>query len=880
MQKRIFLAVGAAVGLAACGETTSPPPVTMGPVGALFITAAIEDPTVDRLIYTITAPDLATPIVGELAVTDGVAAAQVAVPAGEERTLEVGYRSAELVCQVRATSLAIEPGRTAQVMVAPVCAEAADTDRAANRAPRIEYVYASRRSVEIGERVALAVVATDANGDDLSYRWTENVAGFGFDRVAAPATSWKAGPRAVAINRVTITVRDGRGGVATQTLRMDFDGLALGAGTCAAPTRIKVGDSVRGFTVGGTSAHGSTACSVPTGAPEHVFRLDVATRQDVSITATGSAFFARVYVRRGACNAATELACDQFSQRVDLLQAEPGTYYIFVDGEPPFGQGEFQLTVFSGTQPEECRNFSDDDGDSQVDCADSDCADHPGCLECAFECDPNPADCIGGQCDSFSGRCNTFVRFGETCDRDGNPATADVCDFSGQCIEHIPGCGNGILDPGEQCDDGNTIDGDGCPATCQFVTECGNGIFEPGEQCDDGNTVPGDGCDATCQVEQCGPVQCQDFNPCTADVCADATAGTCEFQALPDGTSCELDGIPGTTESCQAGTCQAPAPDVALLVLDPAVLADPAFSLAAMHDRLASDGDGPALFDQWATTLTAPMTTNGRTVAGRPGFAAFFAALPRDAAGRVDIDAAGFLPSAMVNRFDLRQPGNCGENRLVFTKTSAVTNAADRGTLIFEFAVPDDGSNCATALAPWLALRTLEGPALRAAAVEILESFAQPLNLNQFRTNEFVNAPFWELREFHLVDGELQPFPVLDSVPFELATDPAFRTFVVQNSHALNHGAREIGTIPTQFLAPASRADGTILSIGNLVPSVPGLEANLNILSCSGCHLTNAPARFVHIEERPADRPSVLSPFLRSELEFRGFDLAAFASVP
>ncbi len=29
-----------------------------------------------------------------------------------------------------------------------------------------------------------------------------------------------------------------------------------------------------------------------------------------------------------------------------------------------------------------------------------------------------------------------------------------------------PGCGNGIVDPGETCDDGNTVDGDACPANC------------------------------------------------------------------------------------------------------------------------------------------------------------------------------------------------------------------------------------------------------------------------------------------------------------------------------------------------------------------------------------------------------------------------------
>ncbi len=30
---------------------------------------------------------------------------------------------------------------------------------------------------------------------------------------------------------------------------------------------------------------------------------------------------------------------------------------------------------------------------------------------------------------------------------------------------------------------------------------CGDGIVEPGETCDDGNTIPGDGCSAICQIE-------------------------------------------------------------------------------------------------------------------------------------------------------------------------------------------------------------------------------------------------------------------------------------------------------------------------------------------------------------------------------------------
>ena len=33
-----------------------------------------------------------------------------------------------------------------------------------------------------------------------------------------------------------------------------------------------------------------------------------------------------------------------------------------------------------------------------------------------------------------------------------------------------PTCGNGVLNPGENCDDGNTEDGDSCPATCRAVS--------------------------------------------------------------------------------------------------------------------------------------------------------------------------------------------------------------------------------------------------------------------------------------------------------------------------------------------------------------------------------------------------------------------------
>ena len=76
-------------------------------------------------------------------------------------------------------------------------------------------------------------------------------------------------------------------------------------------------------------------------------------------------------------------------------------------------------------------------------------------------------------------------------------------------------CGNGILDDGEQCDDGNREDRDGCTNACTCA-RCGdailhvfasvnpNGACMPDaiEECDDGNLVSGDGwCSATCTRE-------------------------------------------------------------------------------------------------------------------------------------------------------------------------------------------------------------------------------------------------------------------------------------------------------------------------------------------------------------------------------------------
>ena len=96
--------------------------------------------------------------------------------------------------------------------------------------------------------------------------------------------------------------------------------------------------------------------------------------------------------------------------------------------------------------------------------------------------------------------CGDHVTTGdEQCD-DGNTLDGDACTTT--CA--FARCGDGIVFSGvEGCDDGNAIDGDACRTDCRLPT-CGNGIVDPGEECDDGNGVDTDGCPSSCMLAKCG----------------------------------------------------------------------------------------------------------------------------------------------------------------------------------------------------------------------------------------------------------------------------------------------------------------------------------------------------------------------------------------
>jgi cysteine-rich repeat protein len=227
------------------------------------------------------------------------------------------------------------------------------------------------------------------------------------------------------------------------------------------------------------------------------------------------------------------------------------------------------------------------------------------------------SDCASASC--FQGKCvavcgDGVVQTGEVCD-DGNTDACGTCKadctaanatvtgcslgtpcayngdcLSGSCSSHVcvQVCGNGITEPGEVCDDRNVdacgtcnanctaangtvtgcIGGFGCATngdcasgTCssgECSSVCGNGLLEPGEACDDGNVDACGVCNADCSavnstVTGCtGGFGCTDDGDCASDVCSSgACTSICGNGVQEPDEACD----DGNVDAC--GTCSA-----------------------------------------------------------------------------------------------------------------------------------------------------------------------------------------------------------------------------------------------------------------------------------------------------------------------------------
>ncbi len=113
------------------------------------------------------------------------------------------------------------------------------------------------------------------------------------------------------------------------------------------------------------------------------------------------------------------------------------------------------------------------------------------------------------------------------------------------------GCGDGTVNMGEQCDDGDTetepcdATGELCAADCSMRLDlCGNASDDVGEQCDDGDDDSTDDCTTSCTVNDHGIGA-----PCSC------TGGSCSVLDFTAGTIVGCDAIVSLADSSRTLGC-------------------------------------------------------------------------------------------------------------------------------------------------------------------------------------------------------------------------------------------------------------------------------------------------------------------------------------
>jgi cysteine-rich repeat protein len=192
--------------------------------------------------------------------------------------------------------------------------------------------------------------------------------------------------------------------------------------------------------------------------------------------------------------------------------------------------------AFDGCEPESCRFTCADDA----------------------ECD-DARPCNGGEtCDAALHTCvaGAPLTAGTEC---AQPDGSDGVCRSEACV--AAGCGNGVPDGDEECDDGNDDQADGCENDCTFSCEADG-------DCDDGDPCTGaETCDEATHVCEAGEaLACADESPCTTDTCEPGSG--CRFTLIDiDGDGHAARGLgscgddcddarddvyPGATEQCDS----------------------------------------------------------------------------------------------------------------------------------------------------------------------------------------------------------------------------------------------------------------------------------------------------------------------------------------
>lgn len=222
----------------------------------------------------------------------------------------------------------------------------------------------------------------------------------------------------------------------------------------------------------------------------------------------------------------------------------------------------------SDTEPDACRTSC-----AAPSCGD-DVRDTPeACDEGAAECTSDGAS-NGQECSTTAG-ATACTSDGGTCNDAAGPDAGASCTVPTNCNSDTvanacrsncagPSCGDGIIDAGEECDNGsNNGVSRNCTNTCQNAV-CGDAKRDteaPGiETCDDGNGSDTDNCRTDCTLPVCGDgiirstaKNCNNdaTKPCTTD--AQCTGGAkCFLEECDDSNTTSADGC---DSNCRVTGC-------------------------------------------------------------------------------------------------------------------------------------------------------------------------------------------------------------------------------------------------------------------------------------------------------------------------------------
>ncbi|HWP36231.1 MAG TPA: Ig-like domain-containing protein [Gemmatimonadales bacterium] len=163
--RRLPVALAACLALAGCAPEGPSAPAREA---TLFVRADVSATLAVTLVLEVTAPDLATPLVFNIPVVNGVAAATVKVAAGSDRTFTLrAYDAGGVETHRGATTAGVHPGtnRTISLVLAPLTG--AVPIEATLGSVLVTVTPASPR-LAVGESVQLTATITDGNGDPLA----------------------------------------------------------------------------------------------------------------------------------------------------------------------------------------------------------------------------------------------------------------------------------------------------------------------------------------------------------------------------------------------------------------------------------------------------------------------------------------------------------------------------------------------------------------------------------------------------------------------------------------------------------------------------------------------------------------------------------------